>query len=473
MDIKTKIKDNQKVLHGLFSKNEELALIKEEFLKYIKKKIDLKNRPVIAAAHQPIFYYPGIILKNSFLSETAEKTGGIPVNIIVDSDKARISIPVPYKKEDHYVYRSVKIDNPDEEPFVSFSPDRENVQIFFRKISESIRSLDNEKIKKVFFDFKERFFELFNRSHDFIDTVISLRREYEKSNNIKVTDFKLSEITTSPAFFRFVWYIVKNIKDFLKIYNSAVEKNKKGKYQTVKLLLLDKNIYELPFWFMSGSARNSIYLKKENNIFSFFTEGRTLIISIDIENTKEKEIIDLLKEKLILFPKALILTLMTRIFLCDIFIHGTGGAFYDRITNEIIREFFNLTSFPEYLTVTGDIYLPLINEDISRVDKKYNKKKKWLEDISHHSTKYMDKKNALKYLQKKKKISLELSEEKDAQKRKDIHKRLKKIDQQMKAHFKGSIQLVKKELSQYEYILKSREALFNREYPYFFYPELL
>ena len=75
----------------------------------------------------------------------------------------------------------------------------------------------------------------------------------------------------------------------------------------------------------------------------------------------EAEIISKIAESAVVFPKAITTTLMFRLFLCDIFIHGTGGASYDKITDEIIKDYFSPDkSCPEFLSATGDIYLPLL-----------------------------------------------------------------------------------------------------------------
>jgi hypothetical protein len=41
-------------------------------------------------------------------------------------------------------------------------------------------------------------------------------------------------------------------------------------------------------------------------------------------------------------PRALLLTLWARLFAADLFIHGIGGAKYDRVTDEVIRRYFGV-----------------------------------------------------------------------------------------------------------------------------------
>jgi hypothetical protein len=47
-----------------------------------------------------------------------------------------------------------------------------------------------------------------------------------------------------------------------------------------------------------------------------------------------------------------------RLVLCDLFIHGIGGAKYDELTDAIIRRFFGIEP-PQYVTATATVQLPL------------------------------------------------------------------------------------------------------------------
>ena len=58
-----------------------------------------------------------------------------------------------------------------------------------------------------------------------------------------------------------------------------------------------------------------------------------------------------------LLPRAVTLTLFCRLFLCDLFIHGLGGARYDRITDEILKRFFLGAGAP-FIAVSATLALP-------------------------------------------------------------------------------------------------------------------
>ena len=51
-------------------------------------------------------------------------------------------------------------------------------------------------------------------------------------------------------------------------------------------------------------------------------------------------------------------TMYARLVLCDLFLHGIGGAKYDELTDAIIRRSMGIEP-PSYLTATATIQLPL------------------------------------------------------------------------------------------------------------------
>ncbi|MBC7773064.1 MAG: hypothetical protein H7210_11250, partial [Pyrinomonadaceae bacterium] len=59
-----------------------------------------------------------------------------------------------------------------------------------------------------------------------------------------------------------------------------------------------------------------------------------------------------------LAPRALLMTAMLRLGACDLFIHGTGGGAYDRVTDRWIKEWLGESLAPTAV-VTATMYLPL------------------------------------------------------------------------------------------------------------------
>jgi len=66
----------------------------------------------------------------------------------------------------------------------------------------------------------------------------------------------------------------------------------------------------------------------------------------------------------IIRPRALTLTLWARLLVCDLFVHGIGGAKYDRITDGILRRYYHWGPAP-YACVSATLRLPLPHQSAS------------------------------------------------------------------------------------------------------------
>jgi len=66
-------------------------------------------------------------------------------------------------------------------------------------------------------------------------------------------------------------------------------------------------------------------------------------------------------------PRALTLTLWARLLACDLFVHGIGGAKYDRITDGLIRGYYSCEP-PGFAAVTATLRLPLPRQPVSAAD---------------------------------------------------------------------------------------------------------
>ena len=184
----------------------------------------------------------------------------------------------------------------------------------------------------------------------------------------------------------------------------------------------------------------------------------------------------ILKERgLKIRPKALLLTLYNRLFISDLFIHGLGGAKYDLVTDEIIREFFKVEP-PHFLVVSCTLHLNFKSSP-GTSDFKISALKKKIRDLEFNPQRYIDE---LPLTKKEKNQIRKLAEEKTELIKKikgissSIEKR--KISEEIKSinNFIGEkVRPLKYELSKKlkkgEERIKQAEVYTFREFPYCFF----
>jgi len=156
-------------------------------------------------------------------------------------------------------------------------------------------------------------------------------------------------------------------------------------------LIIKKNLTELPFWiWKEGDERRKIFILKEGegNYLCNDFYGKIFLIEKDGLRSLSSLKILFKERKLKIRPKALLLTLYNRLFISDLFVHGLGGAKYDLVTDEIIREFFKVEP-PHFLVVSCTLYLNFKSSPVTS-DSKISALKKKIRDLEFNPERYVD-----------------------------------------------------------------------------------
>lgn len=103
----------------------------------------------------------------------------------------------------------------------------------------------------------------------------------------------------------------------------------------------ERGVYELPLWALGPRDRGG----------KLIGPPRKRVTSATVREVPREE----------LAPRALLMTALVRLAGCDAFIHGTGGAAYDRVTDEWIRAWLGESLAPTAM-VTATMLLPLASD---------------------------------------------------------------------------------------------------------------
>jgi hypothetical protein len=242
--------------------------------------------------------------------------------------------------------------------------------------------------------------------------------------------------------------------------------------------MIKKNFIEVPSWiWREGNQRRKIFILNEEEKNYLYDDSCGKIFHIENNGLKSLfSLKTLLKERgLKIRPKALVLTLYNRLFISDLFVHGLGGAKYDLVTDEIIKEFFKVEP-PHFLVVSCTLYLDFKSSP-NASDSKVSALKKKARDLEFNPQRYIDE---LALTKKEKNQIGELAEKKT-----ELIKKIKeasspvekhKISEEIKAinNFMGEkVRLIKHELNKKiekeEEKMKQAKVYTFREFPYCFF----
>ncbi len=470
MTVEETIRKNRSLLERIFSGNEELTTIRDT-LRNEAGIVSFREKPVIATGHQPVPYYPGLLFKNYFTGKHSEELGAQSFNFLVDSDQNVIEVPVPCYKNDQFSKEMVTLKADKETVFAHFEPQEQDLETFLKRIDDSLQTLDIKEVIEAYQNWKDKFIAVYNEKQDFIDALNAMRNRFENNLGIQLEDRRISEITNTRAFYHFVYYIIQNTEEFSNHFNQAIQKHSSENYQPVKSIENDNGWIELPFWLVQKHKRHTVRVKKGTNLLTLSSPALQNQINIADENSDEA--IDSLKSQVTFFPKANTLTLMFRLFLCDLFVHGTGAREYEQVNNDFIQSFFNLSEKLIFYTVTGDIYLPLIHNlpQYEKVESEYNQIRSWLKEADRKPEGLLDSSTARRYKQKKKDIATKMRNEPDSKEREKLHNQLMELDNEMKRLLSGKIERNHQALNYLSYLMENKKVFYERQYPYFIYPD--
>ena len=391
----------------------EALKFSKKFNPNIAEKINLAPQYIIQSGHQPVFFHPGIWIKNIFLNKLLKSPlpdKSLGLNIILDNDICKdlnLSLPVlssngNLKLEKANFLSSVLTPNL---PFEEYpSPSLELITKFTRDIICKLKLLESEN-KNILNNFKifarclensSRFFNQNYKRGNLGEFLGLARRLYEQEIGPSYLEIPFSQICDSDEFLSFFLEIVKNIKSFSEIYNKQLDEYRKlfkvrNRVHPSPNLIIKENLIEVPFWiWKEGDQRKKIFILREKEKNYLYNDSYGKISLIEKNGLKSLfSLKSILKEKkLKIRPKALLLTLYNRLFISDLFIHGLGGAKYDLVTDEIIREFFKVEP-PRFLVVSCTLYLDF-KSSLESSNAKISTLKKKIRDLEFNPERYVD-----------------------------------------------------------------------------------
>ena len=442
------------------------------------------GKAIIQTGHSPTLAHPGVLIKHSLMNSIVKKVNGIGINMVVDNDAGNdncLNIP-DINGSDSSVEK------------IKYHPGLRNLA--FEEIrytdptqllgfQESVlKSLHNPDMKRTFDNFMNVAIKLSGETLQFSDLFTFARNAFLTRFGVSNLEVPVSLISEIDTFLNFFLHITANAKSFVDIYNAKLREYRKLKRISSKANplpdLMEKGfVVEIPFWmwkrdeprkslFASIANNNRISIICENKIVEHFDfDGRS-------RSTKNLEKLRMLISNGIkIRPKAIANTMYSRMFFSDLFIHGIGGAKYDLITDEIIREFFGAEP-PEYATISATLHLPYKPFDTSKED--VNALKQVIKDMGYNPDRYasdeiMEDAEMRSMVSEKKELIVKVSH--DTKEKHLTFDRIKQINSLMREKISPLIKEKEKEMEDLEKKLIYNSIVTNRDYPFCLYPKLM
>ena len=308
--------------------------------------------PLIGTGHQPFLFHPGIWTKHLLIARLGAQATA--VNMPVDCDAAEdVGVDVPVLGDGLRVVRETLSRTDPDVPYEALpAPELEAWQAFLDRVDGHLQTLPRHTVHDVFTEFSARTARL--HAPDLGAFLTLARRIHEGPR--RYAEVPVSHLTRTAEFRLFVTHIFRDAARFAASYNQHLDAyrdryNVRTAAQPFPNLTRDGPRTELPFWIIREGRRRAVFVEPAADRVRLWAGAEALA---EVPLRGEPAGLDAVEIR----PKALALTAFKRLCVVDLFVHGVGGGRYDRVTDDVLRDFFNLTP-PVYAVASSTLHLPL------------------------------------------------------------------------------------------------------------------
>lgn len=320
---------------------------------------------LIVCGHQPAFIHPGVWAKHVLAARCAKAVGGLAFNLIVDSDAPQsTSLNIATEVEGHAVARTVRFaDLPAGQPYEQIPRLSETeISAFEGSLRAALGGrYDDSQLSRFFRGMREAGGDV-----DWVDQAVAGRRAIEAAFGVNLDERRISRVCPGPL----LHDMVLNAPRFVACYNAALAAYRltyriRGSQRPIPDLLVTEDRHELPVWlWRRGETRHRLFVAHMGDTVQLFAEELP-IGQVATDSLQEGDGLSASLGGWCLRPRALTLTLWARILLADLFVHGIGGAKYDRISDRIMADYYGVTP-PNMACVSATIWLDLPRPEMDR-----------------------------------------------------------------------------------------------------------
>jgi hypothetical protein len=185
-------------------------------------------------------------------------------------------------------------------------------------------------------------------------------------------------VCAGEAFQWFVAHLLARLPQFRAVYNAALREYRRLHHirslsHPAPDLAEDGLWSEAPLWVWTADdpRRRRLFARASGGEIVLSDRGlwqARLPLSAEGDAGRAVErLVELQRGNVRIRPRALMTTLWARLALGDLFIHGIGGAKYDRVTDLLLERFFGLPA-PGFMVVSATLHLPIERPPASAAD---------------------------------------------------------------------------------------------------------
>ena len=337
---------------------------------------------LVVTGHQPLLVHPGVWIKHALVDVLAGRHPDVAaLNVVVDYDTAPafgawVPCRGPSGLLDRQLVRLVPLRYG--QPFCQApAPDPAALQQFAGQVRQALESL-GEHGQALLGRF-EAFMEVARARQEaahLAEWTTAVRHAWEQSTSppVRYLEVPMEDLAAGEAFLRFFAHVALDAGRFAALYNQVL-----ARYRRLRRIRSRANPFpdlavrggrtELPFWVLqAGERRRALHVERAGSALHLYTaDGPLAVVPLPPgappepggRRAEADAVVEFVRARgLRLRPRAAALTLFLRLFVADLFVHGVGGARYDRVTEALARLYLGVVPAP-FAVASMSLLLPL------------------------------------------------------------------------------------------------------------------
>ncbi len=419
------------------------------------------DAPVISTGHQAALWHPGILAKDIAAIVGAERHGAQAVHIVVDhDDNDPLALDLPARQGDRLNVHTV------DWPFKgNVLPNASTPALDADAVIDALKSTRDNLGDTLTVDLQpliEAWRDLpscESLAQQVACVLTRLRRPIIDPPAVLLT----SQLVELPAFGQWVQRMCDDARACVEAYNEATRANPDA---GVPPLRVEPNRVELPLWSITaGQSRRRVWCDltakqltdDQNNPFPPVACGLAQTDSPIAPDTPR------------IVPRALTLSAFMRDQLSDLFIHGRGGAVYDRATDAWWSNWRGDEPLAPSATVSADVKLPF---DVPVADAaELRRATWWAHHLPHNIDRHVpqDQLDAWTVARKRELIE-HMDDDRDRKRRAAAFEEIHVINQTFATIHRDKIVEAKQRLADARHGVANRDIAMRRDWSFALYP---
>ena len=329
---------------------------------------EAEQKPIVMTGHQPVVFHSGLTFKYETTQRFIADRSAIGLAVIIDTDQgdagqisypqhdvppadsdsvARPVLAIETLAEPHRLYGHARLKAPAELKAIAAQIGEQLTQAGQTTAAEQTRITLGQ-------------FAQLSAARASMPEANTIMR-WQHGIGDRLLELPLSAIAAFPECLMLTADILKQPVRFASGYNAALqafrdEYNIRNAANPFPDLKVEENGCELPFWIVDHDRgkRYVLEVQLDGNMTKLMASGKT--VDSFAGNITSESLEPMLLQNLQIIPRGALITAFLRLLFSDMFVHGTGGARYDRFTDELIRSWWNAEP-PPFTVATASRHL--------------------------------------------------------------------------------------------------------------------